>query len=571
NVVLVSCAETDPDEDLPAAVRTTTYRSLGLVQSWLADQRFTESRLVFVTRGAIAARLGEQVADLAHAGTTGLVRSAQSENPGRLVLVDLDERDASFAALPAAIACGEPHVVVRVGAVHVPRLARVAIAAGTPSATWDPAGTVLITGATGTLGGLVARHLVTEHGIRHLLLTSRSGANAPGATELAAELAGLGADVTTVACDVSDRSALTTLLAGIPADRPLRAVVHTAGVLDDGVVSSMTPERVDAVLRPKVDAALALHELTAHLDLSAFVVFSSLAGTFGGTGQANYAAANAFLDALAYHRRSLGLPALSLAWGLWAQSSGMTGKLGDADLLRMARGGVAPLSTEEGLGLFDVACTVDDAVLVPMRMVVDAIRNRMGPDAVPALLRDLIRTPTRRAVVPTAATAASVATLRERLAELTVGERDRAMLDLVRREAATVLGYAGPDAVEAERGFLELGFDSLTAVELRNRLNAATGLTLPVTVLFDYPSSVALARQLRDVLAPDDGDTQVALAELDRVLARLADDTDTRSQLAARLQDMLARLATGDAVGTKIDLASDDEMFDFIENELGLS
>jgi acyl carrier protein len=566
----------DAGADLPATVRLACGRALALVQTWLADERLDDAKLVLITRDAMASRVGEDVQDLAHAAVNGLIRSAQSENPGRFVLADIDGRDASYAALPAAVAAGEPHVAIRAGAVHVPRLARVEVIPGTaPVAAWGPEGTVLITGATGTLGRLIARHLVAEHGVRHLLLTSRGGRSAPGAAELEAELAGLGARVRVEACDVADRDALAALLATIPAERPLTGVVHTAGVLDDGVISSLTPERLETVFRPKIDAALNLHELTRGLDLKAFVVFSSLAGTFGGTGQGNYAAANAFLDALAHHRRALGLPGLSLAWGLWAERSGMTGKLDDADLKRMERGGVAPLTSEEGLALFDVACTVDAPVLVPVRLVIDAIRARAGVDAVPALLRGLVRTPVRRAV-PAAPDGGTAGTPPELLAAASPAERERIVLDLVRREAAVVLGYPGAEAIEAERGFLELGFDSLTAVELRNRVAGATGLRLPATLLFDYPSPLALAGYLLERLAPADaGSLTAVLADLDRFeerLAALLADEEARGTLSRRLTGLLSKVSArpGDAVAAAIESATDDEIFRLIDNDLGL-
>ncbi|MFJ9785949.1 type I polyketide synthase [Amycolatopsis sp. NPDC101161] len=569
-VVVVTSGPHD-DEDVTRAVRTATHGALEQVQEWLASDLFAGSRLVFVTKGAIATRVGEGITDLVTAAVVGLVRSAQSENPGRFVLVDLDDREVSYAALPSAVACGEPHVAVRIGAIQVPRLARVPAASPAPVAAWDPEGTVLITGATGTLGTLVARHLVTARGARRLVLTSRRGPAAEGAAELVAELTAWGAEVTMAACDVADRDSLAALLAAIPADHPLTAVVHTAGVLDDGVVSALTTRQLDTALRPKVDAAWHLHELTAGMNLAGFVVFSSLAGTFGGTGQANYAAANAFLDALAHVRRAQGLPALSLAWGLWAERSGMTGKLGEADLSRLARGGVEPMPSDEGLDLFDVACALDEAVLLPVRLVVEAMRDRVGEDAIPVILRSLIRTPVRRAV--RAAAADPVDSLTHRLAGMSEAERDGALLDLVRTQAATVLGYAGPDAIEPDRGFLELGFDSLSAVELRNLLGAATGLRLPATLLFDYPSTTVLVEYLRDELVPDvPAAILPALAELDRVefaLPELLSDSQARATLGSRLQELLARVngasAGVTAVEEKLESATDDEMFALID------
>ncbi|MER5363384.1 SDR family NAD(P)-dependent oxidoreductase, partial [Streptomyces sp. NPDC002785] len=368
----------------------------------------------------------------------------------------------------------------------------------TVPADWNPDGTVLITGGTGTLGGLVARHAVTERGARHLLLTSRRGEQAAGAAELAAELRELGAEVTIAACDAADREALAATLAAVPAEHPLTAVVHTAGVLDDGVVGSLTPERVAKVLRPKVDAAVNLHELTRDCDLADFVLFSSAAGTFGGAGQANYAAANSFLDALARHRHTQGLAATSLAWGLWAEASGMTGELDATDKSRMSRSGVLGLSSAEGLALFDAAHQVGEAFLVPMQLDLAPLAGA-PVGMVPALLRGLVRGGTTRRTAETG-TGSDAASLVERLVRLPEAERDAALLELVRTQVAVVLGHDSPDAVEANRAFKDLGFDSLTAVEFRNRLGAAAGLRLPATLVFDYPSPTALAGYLRDEL-----------------------------------------------------------------------
>ncbi|MFF8961061.1 SDR family NAD(P)-dependent oxidoreductase, partial [Streptomyces sp. NPDC014894] len=496
------------DGALPGAVRDTLHRALRLAHAWLADDRLAASRLVVVTRDAVATRPDADVRDLAAAPLWGLLRTAQSEHPDRFVLLDTDGREESLRALPGALATGEPQLALRDGAVLVPRLARVAAAPGQSAPALDPDGTALVTGATGTLGGLVARHLVTEHGVRRLLLTSRRGEAAANAPALLAELRELGAEVTLAACDAADRDALAAVLAAIPAEHPLTAVVHTAGVLDDGVLESLTPERLDTVLPAKVDAAVHLHELTRGLDLSAFVLFSAAAGTLGGPGQANYAAANAFLDALAQRRRAEGLPATALAWGLWAEASGMTGDLADADLERISRAGVAALSSAEGLALLDTARAVGDATAVPMHLDLAALR-RADANAVPALLRGFVRAPARRAAQATEGPAPA-GSLAERLLPLAPAERARLLLDTVRVQVAAVLGYPGPEAVDPDRAFKVLGFDSLTAVELRNRLGSATGARLPATLVFDYPTPTALAAFLRTELLGDAADSAPA-------------------------------------------------------------
>jgi NAD(P)-dependent dehydrogenase (short-subunit alcohol dehydrogenase family) len=388
-------ADGSGEADGPERVRRLTGRTLALLQEWLTDPAREQTRLVLVTRGAVAVHDPGELTDPAAAAVWGLVRSAQSENPGRIVLADLDAAPASRAALSAAVATGEPQLALRSGESYVPRLARAAVrpvAAGRPL---DPEGTVLITGGTGMIGRLVARHLVAEHGVRHLVLTSRRGRRAPGAEELGAELAGLGAEVRFEACDAADRDALRTVLDGVPRAHPLTGVVHAAGVLDDGVIATLTPDRLDKVLAPKADAAWNLHELTRDLDLAAFVLFSSAAGVFGTPGQANYAAANGFLDGLGLLRQARKLPAVSLAWGLWAEASGMTGHLSEADLRRSRRGGMLELSAGEGMRLLDAALRSDAALLVPARLDLAGLgaRGDAGADEVPSLLRGLVGRP----------------------------------------------------------------------------------------------------------------------------------------------------------------------------------
>ncbi|BBC30136.1 Polyketide synthase [Streptomyces graminofaciens] len=495
---------TGPASDGTDAVHAAG-RALALVQGWLADGRFAASRLVVVTRGAIATGPDEDVPDLAHSSVWGLIRSAQTEHPDRITLLDLDDEPASrqtlTAALAAAEASGEAQLALRAGRVLVPRLTR-STSPVSGEAPWRADGTVLITGATGALGAAVARHLVTEHGVRDLLLAGRRGDAAPGVTELRAELAESGARVTVAACDVADRAALAALLDSVPADRPLTAVVHAAGVLDDRVFDALTPESLEAVLRPKADAARHLHDLTRELDLSAFVLFSSVQGLLGGAGQANYAAANTFLDALARRRRTSGLAATSLAWGPWAEG-GMAAGLGDADRRRFARVGIHALTPDQGLRLLDAALASGDACPVPLALDTAALRAA-GP-GVPALLRGLAPVSTRGTTGQGTPAGAPGDRLVARLVELDATAQEKQLLALVRTEAAAVLNYDRAETVDARRSFKELGADSLSAVELRNRLGKATGLRLSATVVFDHPTPIALAGRLRSELFPAAG------------------------------------------------------------------
>ncbi|MFI6090871.1 SDR family NAD(P)-dependent oxidoreductase [Streptomyces sp. NPDC051218] len=427
----------------------------------------------------------------------------------------------------------------------------------------EPGGTVLITGGTGALGALIARYLVDRREVDRLLLLSRRGPDAEGADTLAADLEAAGARVEIVACDVTDPEALAEVLNG----RRVSSVFHLAGVLDDGVATALTPDRVAPVLAPKVTAARALHQLVP--DAEEFVLFSSVSATLGSPGQASYAAANAYLDALAHHRRTRGLPALSLAWGPWDVGAGMLGVLTDGDRQRATRSGLPVLTADEGLLLLDEALTGPDPAVVPGAVDVTGFAGR--PD-VPHLLRGLVRGRRRTAA------AARETGFADRLRALPPAERTQVLLDWVRSEAATVLGFAGADAVERDRAFKDLGFDSLTAVELRNRLGAATGTRLPATLVFDYPTPDALAERLGADLVPparDPAGTMMAgLDELEAASGELSDSD--RSRLRVRMSALLARWAdepddrnTADE-GRDADLysATEESIFALIDNEL---
>uniref|UniRef100_UPI0004CA628C type I polyketide synthase n=1 Tax=Kitasatospora aureofaciens TaxID=1894 RepID=UPI0004CA628C len=428
----------------------------------------------------VAVRAGEPVG-VAQAPVWGLVRSASAENPGRFALVDTDGE---------VVVSAEPESAVRAGAVFVPRLVRLPLPDGPLGVGGD--GTVLITGGTGGLGAVVARYLAGECGARKLLLTSRRGPAAAGAAELVAELAGLGAVAEVRACDVSDRGSVAALIEAVP---DLSAVVHAAGVGDNGLVGALTPERMDAVLAPKADGAWFLHELTRERDLAAFVLFSSAGGLVLTAGQGNYAAANVFLDALAAHRHALGLPATSLAFGLWDVGAGLGRDLAEVDRHRMAVQGVPVLDHATGRALFAAALRSERAAVVPIRVDRAALRTRT--DELPALLRGLAA-PRGRSALPVSGRAAGTG-LAQRLAGLGETERRRLALEIVRTEVAAVLGHASSEEVTPERAFQELGFDSLAATDLRNRLNQRTGLRLPATLAFDHPSARAVAAHLLDL------------------------------------------------------------------------
>ncbi|MFF9025946.1 SDR family NAD(P)-dependent oxidoreductase [Streptomyces eurythermus] len=657
---------TDPD-----AARDAVRRALTLVQRWIgdADQDDTPPddtpqghayqddadrndvrlragrRLTFVTRRAVDT--GDGSIDPAAAAVWGLLGSALAEHPGRLALVDTDGTPASRNALAEAAALGG-RLAARDGVLLRPALIRVdsgpaepapaelvhadgdradgdrtdvgrtdvgRAAYGTAAPVWPAAeGTVLITGGTGSLGAIAAKHLAAVHGVRNLLLLSRRGPAAPGVDELVGELAALGARADVVACDAADRDALRAVLDGIPADRPLTAVLHTAGVLDDGVVTGQNPERLDGVLRPKADAAWHLHELTKELPLSAFVLYSSAAATLGSAGQSAYAAANAYLDALAVCRRAEGLPAVSLAWGPW--DSGMAGTLTDVGAARLRRTGILPLHRAEGLAVLDAAAggPADAAVLLPIRVDPAALRDHDDPERIPEVLRSLAAPAAASASAPSSRSVSTAthapgtdrrgtATLAERLVGASRAERAAVLDEAIRADVAAVLGHDDPTAITRERSFRELGVDSLTAVELRDRLAAATGLRLPATMVFDHPTPQALAAFL-DRQLPGPGTAVLGTLDrlqeqLDDTLAASVNDDDVlRGRITRRLEALLAALTRpgrpatdapdghgghggapavepiefvepvdpGEAVGNRLRTASDDELFDLLDN-----
>ncbi len=557
--------------DMASAVRLQVLRTLALAQAWLADERFSASRFVLVTRGAMMLPdIPGPAQDLASAPSWGLLRSAQAEHPGRFVLIDLDAEPASLHALAAALVAEEPQMALRGGRVLAPRLARAPVQRLHQHA-FDPLGTVLIVGGTGLLGGLLARRLVKTHGASHLLLASRRGPAAEGALELQAELEGHGASVAIVACDACERSQLERLLETVPAEAPLTAVVHAAIALDDGVLEGLTPERVERVLAPKVDAAWHLHELTKDLGLSAFVLFSSAAGTLGNAGQSSYAAANVFLDALAERRCAEGLPGVSLAWGPWVAGEDGDGHLSAADLARLTRAGLGALSYEQGLDLFDAACMSEEALLLPLRLDPAILRTQMRAAGVPALLRGLMRVPAPRVGEGVGES------LAQRLAGVPFEDRERVVRELVRAEVAVVLGHPSPQAVDERRAFSDLGFDSLTAVELRNRLSAVVGRHLPSTLIFDYPTPADVAVYLLSEMSEEGAATVLVDGELDSLeltLPGVSGDEAGRARIARRLQALLAQLNDAEPANGKVDVAqklqsaTPDELFDFIDKEL---
>ncbi|MGH2879412.1 MAG: type I polyketide synthase [Solirubrobacteraceae bacterium] len=555
-------------EEVVASAHRIAENALVALQSLLSEENGARPRVCVVTHRALAARAGESVEDVAASVVLGLTRAAQMESPGRLTLVDVDDEHVSLQMITAAVVSEEPQIAIRDGQALRARLAR-ANAAVVPQPLLDPSRTVLITGGLTGLGALIARHLAGVHKVRSLVIAARSGPKAQHAERLRQELTELGAEVRILACDVSSREQVADLLDRVPEEMPLGAVVHSAAVLDDGVLQSLTPDRLRSVLRPKVDGAWHLHELTSQLDLSAFVLFSSVAGVLGNPGQANYAAANAFLDALAAHRRSRGLPGVSIAWGRWEQADVDSVALQAADLDRLARLGVSPLPAEEGLRLFDLALAGLSSTTIALRLDLPKVR---------ALARDGIVVPLLSDVVGVAAAAPeeSGRRLAMRLEGVAPDEREDAVLQFVRAEIAVVTGRA-VEEIEADVTFKDLGFDSLGAVDLRNRLATASGLRLPATLIFSYPTPAALAgylaREVR-VLGPDanDDSAEAGLRRLEALLERAKPPAEELERIGSRLRALAGELQTRgrgaeNGLVDRIQAASTEELFELVERE----
>ncbi|WP_371749980.1 SDR family NAD(P)-dependent oxidoreductase [Streptomyces sp. NBC_01283] len=487
----------------PAAVRETLLEVLTAVQGFLADEQEEDARLVVVTRGAVAVG-NEQDPGIrpAHRAVWGLLRSAQAEYPGRFVLLDEDGTAACREAFAAALASGESQLALREGTAYRPALASAA-GAPVPGCTWDPTRAVLITGGLGWLGRITARHLVEQHGVRQLVLMGR-GAPGLDAERVIADLRDLGAKVRTVACDAADREALAGVL-----DRLARSgvriggVVHAAGFLEGGLLTDLTADDLDRSLRPKVDAAFHLHELTADLDLSAFVVYSSVASTLNSAGQGAYAAANGFLEGLMEQRHTAGKPGVAIVWGQWDVSGGMGSTLTNAQIDRMARVGVLLIPIEQGLRFLDAAVHGIEPVVVAGRWDRGALAAQHRGGTLPRILESLLPADAGK---PGGEEDPSSTELPHDHGDTAAAEGGDTMLERLLAEVAAVLGHASADAIDPDIAFDHVGMDSLGAVELRNRLMATIGLRLPATFVFDWPTP----RLLADVLGqepPSDGRT----------------------------------------------------------------
>jgi acyl carrier protein len=532
----------DPVADARAAAQS----ALALLQASLFGEGAEDSPLALLSTRAVATS-AEEVPDLLGATILGMLRSAQVEHPGRLVLIDYDGSEASQAAIAAALelSAEEPQLAIREGTLLAPRIEPGAVigdemAPGALPAI-DPERTVLITDGPGGSGALLATYLSERHGAQHVCLLEHP----------------------------CDRAGLEAALDSIADERPLGAVIHTAAAFADAAIDSMDADRIERAFAPKLELGWHLHELTKDLDLSAFVLFSSVTGTLGGPGRANQAAASAFLDALARRRRAEGLAAISMAWGAWPREGGVGEEVDETNKMRLRRLGGEALSDEEGLALFELALRTEDALALNVGVDRGSLMTLAEVGALPPILRPLLPRRSGRRAAP-------ALPLAERLASMPEAEREAAVLQLVRAEVAAVLGHSSAEEVPADRPFNELGFDSLAAVEARNRLGLATGMQLPTTAIFDYHTAAALAGYL--LAESGDGEkvsTDAELGGLEAALEEIPPGDPRRQGLAAHLRTLAADLegAPGNAgVDPEIDrleAASDDELLEFIDEQVG--
>ncbi|MFI1110078.1 type I polyketide synthase [Streptomyces physcomitrii] len=566
--------------------------SRGLVDSLVLAQALTEAgggRLWALTRGAVTVD-GTAAPDPVQAAVRGMLRVAGLDDPERCGgLIDLPADGVGedlLAAVPALLAAEgtqgrETEYAVRAEGVHVRRMVRAPLDPSADGGPWQPRGTVLVTGGTGALGGHVARDLARS-GAEHLLLASRSGAKAPGAPELEQELTALGCKVTLASCDIADRAAVEELVRTVPAEFPLTAVVHTAGAVDLArPLTELDTGTAVALMHAKVAGARNLHEVLAGRPLDAFVLFSSGAGVWGNTGQAPYAAANAYLDALAELRRAEGLPATAIAWGAWAGGGMVDTEVGE----NLARRGVPAMPPQLAVRAVRESAADPRGALVVADIRWDRFLtaysvhgHRPLLDEVPDV-QALLAERAAEEAAEEAATGTGNELLRE-LAALPQDKRRRRLTEVIRAHAAAVLTLGPGESVKAGRAFRDMGFDSLTAVDLRNRLGTSLGAKLSATLVFDHPTPKALADHLAEELLPEEagpGDGTDPRLEGVADAYRKASGPAERQELADALRALLDEWAhpTDEpeqaAVDEELVDASDQDMFELIDRELGIS